>query len=170
MKMVLLIVCLLAAIQDLWIRAVPNSYLSLSLIFCTLFSLISGQMVLKGFGIGICRSVCIFFLLYFPWKKRMLGAGDVKLCMLLALFIPLVEMGWIALAAIWCAALLGCVHLSMTGKLRERFLYFAEWMKAWLKTGVCPPYMSREDFSGENTIPLSAAICAGYVIIMILRW
>lgn len=92
----------------------------------------------------------------------MVGAGDVKLCSLMAAFL-----GFKAFVrCIFCSLLFGSIlsffYMIITKSLRKRIGVFLAWSGQCISNGRWIPYRKKQNM--EGTIPLAPVILAGCVL------
>lgn len=163
MKWVLFCACSGAAIWDLQTRKIPNFWLALS--FCAAFGagcFLEPRSFLEWTDAAIA-SIVTAVLLWKPWRLRMIGAGDLKLLILLAGYLSWRDYVICLTGTVLAAGLFSALSLLGNRNGRERLLCFAEWLRRCTREGAMVPYMERKDYSKKNTIPLAAAVWLGYV-------
>ena len=139
-----------------------------------LFSFITGfliQIIEKGPGgavIFLAGASVPVLLLGILFIFRMLGAGDIKLlCALGGIMGPQTVMECIVYSLLAGAGISLAILIS-TGGIRQRFLYFYQYMNEFYCTGEVRPYYRKGTGFPENfhfTVPifLSAMLYAGGV-------
>ena len=179
-KWLLVVVCAFAAGTDILWRRIPKVWLeSWFLTGLLVTGLLTGGLPL---GEGFCKTgsewAVLFYLLragivfgcfYFPWRIRFLGAGDVKLCCVLA--------GWLGgrtflfcfIYGLFLGAAMAFGQMVLYRSFRQRFSYFLAWIgqvvseKRWL------PYDRGTGYEKKNTIPFSMALLCSYLFWCVQR-
>jgi prepilin peptidase CpaA len=153
-KYVLLLIVTLATVLDIKTRKIPN--------WLTINGLLLGLLIniyLLGFklglfyglgGVALALLVCII-----PFALRVLGAGDVKLLMLIGAFLGYYAILWVLIFTALSGGLMAVIFLVVKGDIRSY------WNHIFYKT-VMP---------GKNglkaKLPYSIAILCGLVLTLI---
>ena len=119
---VLLLLLLLSAFADLKTDRIPNGFILLGIFIGVCGSLCTGRTFLEIIG-----SVSLAFLLLYPlYKIGVLGAGDVKLIMMIGSFCTAGELLVILAGGllVWGGFFLGKVIVGDKGRGRNRFFSF----------------------------------------------
>lgn len=128
---ILLFLLLLSALADLKTDRIPNGFILLGMLIGIAGSLLSGRDLLD-----IPTSVCLAFLLLYPlYKIGVLGAGDVKLFVMIGSFLTVGELMRILAGAFVIGAGFSLVKLIAERNGRERFHYFFSYLCEVLRTG-----------------------------------
>lgn len=128
---ILLLLLLLSALADLKTDRIPNGFVLLGTVIG-----ISGS-ILSGRGLpGILASVFLAFLLMYPlYMIGALGAGDVKLFLMIGSFRAAGEFLVILVGAFVIGAGFSVIKLVTEKNGRERFRYFFTYLYDILRTG-----------------------------------
>lgn len=128
---VLLLLLLLSALADLKTDRIPNGFILLGMVIG-----ISGG-VLSGRGLSdILVSALLAFLLMYPlYMIGALGAGDVKLFVMIGSFLAVGEFLAILAGAFVIGAGFSLLKLSIEKNGRERFRYFFSYLHEVWRTG-----------------------------------
>lgn len=128
---ILLLLLLLSALADLKTDRIPNGFIFLGVVIGVTGSLLSGWSFLE-----LLASVLpTFFLMYPLFKIGVLGAGDVKLFVLIASFLPVRESMSILMGAFVIGAVFSLGKLITERNGRERFQYFFSYLWDVRRTG-----------------------------------
>ena len=148
------------AVCDIRNRRIPN----------VLVGLILGLQIMKIFIAenpvqykgNILNCLVLLFVGYVIYSFRFIGAGDIKLLIVILVGIP--EKQWIkfalvtmATATIWSLAVLSRHHL-----FRERFRYLQNYVK-YMVLGTAKGQYWSKDQGNTHTIPLSIPMILGYL-------
>ncbi len=85
--LIFLIFCFFFSIQDIYNREITNNLIFLSLVSKIILNLIFYNKILTNNEISLIN-VILFILLYYCWKKELLGGGDVKTLLIFLIYIP----------------------------------------------------------------------------------
>lgn len=160
-KWLLFVVCSVAAVSDILWRRVSNVWL-LSGFFAGLYLAADSQG--PGCPVYLIRAAVIFFSLYPLWKLRMTGAGDVKLCCVMAASMGLREFLACLVYSLFFGGVISVIHMARHRNFSQRFSYFLVWFRQCISSKKCFPYLTSETIFRENTIPFSAVLFVGYVM------
>lgn len=128
---ILLLLLLLSAYADLKTERIPNGFVAFGIVIGFLGSLYTGQDVL-----GIFVSVSLAFLLLYPlYKIGALGAGDVKLFIMIGSFCAVKELLVILAGAFVIGAGFSLVKLLVEHNGRERLYYFFSYLSEVMRSG-----------------------------------
>ena len=128
---ILLLLLLLSAVADLKTDRIPNGFILLGVMIGITGSLLSGRNLLE-----LLASVFpAFFLMYPLFKVGVLGAGDVKLFVMTASFLPGGEFMSILAGAFVIGAVFSLGKLITERNGRERFQYFFSYLCDVRRTG-----------------------------------
>lgn len=128
---VLLLLLLLSAYADLKTDRIPNGFILLGILIGLCGSLCTGRTFL-----GIIGSVSLAFLLLYPlYKIGALGAGDVKLFMMIGSFCAAEEFLIILAGAFVIGAVFSLVKLLAEHNGRERLYYLFSYMSDVVRSG-----------------------------------
>lgn len=128
---VLLFLLFLSAIADLKTNRIPNGFIVLGIavgIFCS---------ILSGRGVtAVPASVFLVFLLLYPlYMIGVLGAGDVKLFIMIGCFCAADELIRILVGAFVIGAVFSGGKLIVERNGKERFCYFFSYLRDVWQTG-----------------------------------
>lgn len=128
---VLLLLLLLSAFADLKTDRIPNGFILLGIFIGVCGSLCTGRTFLEIIG-----SVSLAFLLLYPlYKIGVLGAGDVKLIMMIGSFCTAGELLVILAGAFVIGAVFSLVKLLVEHNGRERLCYFIDYLSDVVRSG-----------------------------------
>ena len=128
---VLLLLLLLSALADLKTDRIPNGFIFLGMIIGISGSILSGRELSD-----ILASVLPAFLLMYPlYKIGALGAGDVKLFVMIGSFLTVGEALSILAGAFVIGAGFSLIKLAAEKNGRERFGYFFSYLREVRRTG-----------------------------------
>ena len=186
MKSLLFIVCLVAAGTDILWRRIPNFWLA-GWFLAGILLAGSGKLPISGMNMPVppeeivsCsaqtvrilgylgRAAAVFLVLYFPWRLRMTGAGDVKLCSLMAAFMGIGAFARCALYSLFLGGTVSFFYMVFTCSFWNRLFFFLSWFRQCLSCGRWLPYRKRQDMKG--TIPFAPVLLAGYSLWWFLKY
>lgn len=128
---VLLLLLLLSAFADLKTDRIPNGFILIGILIGFCGSLCAGRNILE-----ISGSVSLAFLLLYPlYKIGALGAGDVKLFIMIGSFCQALELLFILAGAFVIGAVFSLVKLLVEHNGRERFYYFFSYLSEVMRSG-----------------------------------
>lgn len=131
LQLILLFLLLLSALADLRTDRIPNGFIFLGTVCGVAGSILSGRELSN-----ILASVTIAFLLMYPlYKIGALGAGDVKLFMLIGSFQKTGELITIMAGAFVIGAGFSLAKLAAERNGRERLRYFMSYLQDVWRTG-----------------------------------
>ena len=90
----------------------------------------------------------------------MTGAGDVKLCSVMAAFMGIPDFVECFLYSLFFGSIFSFLHLLFHRSLRRRLRYFLVWFGQCISQNRWLPYRREQDMDG--TIPFAAALLLGY--------
>ena len=180
------VICFLPAVSDIRFRRIPNRWLEIwfftGFLLAGLFSgVLPGelpaditgrmaalsadgrQMIFAG-SRYLLRAAGVMAVLYPWWRFRIFGAGDVKLCGVMA--------GWAGMtgflisfaAALVTGGIMSFFRMVRYRSVLDRLSYFRSWMiqckdrKKWL------PYDLGRGYQKKDTIPFAAALFLGSLV------
>ena len=191
MKWLLTVICFLPALSDIRFRKIPNRWLEIwfftGFLLAGLFPGVSpgalpwklsglteilaadGRQMMAAGSRYLLRAAGVTAVLYPWWRLRIFGAGDVKLCGVLA--------GWAGItgflvsfaAALAAGGILSAFRMIRYRSLWKRLSYFRSWMiqckdrKKWL------PYDLRRGYRRMDTIPFAAVLFLGSMVWAVSR-
>lgn len=110
----------LSALSDLKTNRIPNGFILLGILSGILCSILAGRNLLT-----IPASVLLAFLLLYPlFQIGVLGAGDVKLFVMIGCFYGVRDLAYIMAGAFVIGAAFSLGKLITEKNARERFRYF----------------------------------------------
>ena len=127
----LLLLLLLAALADLKTDRVPNGFVMLGIIIGMSGSLWHGS----GLRQPIVSMLLAFLLLYPLFKIGALGAGDVKVFIMIGSFLEVRGFFAVLAAAFVIGALFSLIKLLAEHNGRERMYYLLSYMSEVMRTG-----------------------------------
>lgn len=165
MEYLFFVVCLTAAVTDfLWSR-IPNIWLGSWFLTGLLLTGQEIQPVLPAVAY-LFRAAAVYLLLYPFWKLRMLGAGDVKLCSIMAAFLGVQAFAGCVFNSLLVGSILSFFYLVFTKSFWQRLLIFLAWFRQCISCNRWLPYRKAEDM--EGTIPFAPVLLAGYLLWLLL--
>ena len=178
MEYLFFVVCLTAAVTDILWRRIPNIWLG---------SWFLTGLLLTGLGTASCfqtvsaaeflfrhpwswqaeveylgRAAAVYLFLLPAWRLRMVGAGDIKLCSVMAAFLGLDSFVRCMIWSLLFGSILSFFYMILTKSLRKRIGVFLAWLGRCISNGRWIPYREKQNM--EGTIPLAPAILAGCVL------
>ncbi len=122
---------MLSAFADLKTDRIPNGFLVLGFLIGLSGSLYIGRGILEIFG-----SVSLAFLLLYPlYKIGAMGAGDVKLFLMIGSFSTAKELLFILAGAFVIGAGFSLMKLLVEHNGRERIYYFFSYLSEVMRSG-----------------------------------
>lgn len=177
MEYLFFVVCLTAAVTDFFWKRIPNFWLG---------SWFLTGLLLAGLGKGsiseaasateflfrhpwswqaeICylgRAASVYLLLAPAWRLRMIGAGDVKLCSVMAAFLGFEAFCRTMLCSLALGGILSLTYMIVTKSFQRRFGAFLAWFRRCISCERWIPYRKERDMDG--TIPFAPVVLAGYL-------
>ncbi|MDE7176288.1 MAG: A24 family peptidase [Lachnospiraceae bacterium] len=117
---ILLLLLFLSAFSDLKTDRIPNGFILLGIATGILCGILSGRNLS-----AVPASVLLAFLLLYPlYKIGVLGAGDVKLFVMIGCFYAVKDMAYILAGAFVIGAVFSACKLVAEQNAGERFRYF----------------------------------------------
>ncbi len=165
----LLVLAVLVSISDFRMRRIPNLLLLLALIYAAallaVFSMMHGvTFFFRGLMMSLLGMLMGWFFLYFPYRLRQVGAGDVKLMMVFGFYLG--PMG-VALALLNGALIGGLWALALSwrhGGLGQMFSNLRlMWQSAWLSGFREMGWDLRS--AGAVAMPYGVALSAGAALV-----
>ena len=136
-----MLLLLLAALADLKTDRIPNGFVALGIVIGVLGSLWQGVDIRQTVG-----SMLFSFLLMYPlFKIGAMGAGDIKVFMMIGSFVEMKELLMILILSFAIGALCSLIKLLSEHNGRERIYYFLSYISEVVKTKQWKIY-------GENTV------------------
>jgi len=131
---ILICVLIIAVIVDITSYRIPNMCITVGILagLVRAFSLGGIKAVLGAVGL-----VFIVFSIGYPfWLMRGIGAGDVKLLMVIACYLPKEELKLCVVAAILMAGALAVIKMLLYRESRERLWYLLCYLRKliWCQT------------------------------------
>lgn len=121
---------LLAALADLKTDRIPNGYILFGIILGLSGSLLADKDLWKSFG----SMLAAFLFLYPIYKIGALGAGDVKLLIMVGSFYAMREFMVILAGAFVIGAVFSLIKLLAEHNGRERMLYLFSYLSEIMQT------------------------------------
>lgn len=153
---VLFALVLTAAVFDLARRRIPNEVNALVAVAGMGVQLVRGPQALVA---GVLACALTVALLWRPWRRGGIGAGDVKLAGAVALWIPLPLMPVFLLATALTGGFVALLAYAASSRVARREMRFnvgkAVVLRAW-------PEVRRA--AGRVSVPYGVAIAAGTAI------
>ena len=115
---------LLATLADLKSDRIPNGFVMLGIVIGTLCSLWYGS----GIRYTVISMFLAFLLLYPLFKIGVLGAGDVKIFMMIGSFVGVKELLVVLIMSFVIGALCSLIKLLSEHNGRERLYYFLSYI------------------------------------------
>jgi len=161
---------------DIRTNRIPNLVLILLAIFqffSIYFSLttIDGTFALKNIGSRCLTVFFIFIFLYVFFSIGGIGAGDLKLLILLAAGVER-PIEFVATVFV-IGAVFSVIHMVKNRNMNERMQVLCKYLQQVLKEGKPIPYYSVEPHIGEkmrHSIHLSVPIFIAYAFYGFLKW
>lgn len=114
----------LSALSDLKTNRIPNGFILIGIGAGLICSILSGQ----GLS-AIPASVILAFLLLYPlYKIGALGAGDVKLFVMIGCFYTVRDLAYVLAGAFVIGAVFSACKLAVEKNGKERFCYFFSYL------------------------------------------
>lgn len=158
----ILLVLLPASLFDIWRYKVPNA-----LIIAALIISLVGHIEMQGL-IGVypwfVGTIVPFFLTYFFYRLRMIGASDVKVFCVVGSFVGIEACLKIMFVSIFTGAVLAIFKVAGKKNLRYRFSYFLQYIYQWKQNKKTYPYYDRAKDGDDGIIPFTVAITAAAII------
>ena len=136
-----------AVLSDLRMKRIPNVLIITGLLLAGIYQVLKWRMLGSIFffgGVGI-PVLLLGGLYYF----RMIGAGDVKLFAVLGGFLGVRDILPCMLTAFLAGGILSVVLMLLRKNLKERFLYFGNYVTAVIGSQSWRPYRTAETGNGE---------------------
>ena len=121
---------LLATLADLKNDRIPNGFVILGIVIGILCSLWYGS----GIRYTVISMFLAFLLLYPMFKIGALGAGDVKIFMMIGSFVGVKELFMVMIMSFVIGALCSLIKLLLEHNGRERLYYFLSYISEVVRT------------------------------------
>ncbi|MCI8465429.1 MAG: hypothetical protein HFI63_06185 [Lachnospiraceae bacterium] len=179
MEYLFFVVCLTAAVTDILWRRIPNIWLGSWFLTGLLLAgwgmlPISGVVSLAADS-TVCfpedwqsavsylgRAAAVSLILIPAWRLRMTGAGDVKLCSIMAAFMGLGAFIRCICYSLFFGSILSVFYMIRTQSFRRRMGGFLAWFGQCISCNRWVPY--RKEQNMEGTIPFAPVLLAGYLL------
>lgn len=153
---------LVAVLFDLKTYKIPNAINLLGFVIS-----LTGCIYEKGYIatiwhmlIAIAVGVVLMPIFYF----QVIGAGDVKLLIVLAIYLEPKQVLYCILYAFCIGAILGVLKMIYKKSFLKRFIYLGNYIKTCLSEGKCGEYF-KDKLDYDATIHFSIAIFVGYIFV-----
>ncbi len=113
---------------------------------------------LIGVGLWFIGIIVPFFLTYFFYKLRMIGASDVKIFCVVGSFAGVEACLKIMFVSIFTGAVLALIKVVRKKNLRYRLNYFLQYIYQWKQNKKPYQYYDREKDGDDSIIPFTVAI------------
>ncbi len=165
LRSLVLILALAACLSDLKTGTVKNWILVIGFISAVILHVrwIGGYGLLS-LAAGGCIPLIPGYLLF---HYRMLGAGDVKLLTVIGCLTGVYDSFSFLVGVFFCAGIISCILLSLSGNFRERMEYFRTWCRKRFIEQEAVPYRKangKENFHMTVPILIAAVFYAGGLI------
>lgn len=137
----LLLYLLAAAVMDISTRKIRNSWIITGLVSGVLFQFMNGGLVAAGYA-AIRMLIPLVLLILFA--LGVLGAGDIKLLMVTAVFLTKAEFFKVLLLAFGLGSIGALWKLIKTRSFKKRFAYFGTYIMQIAATGKVVTYRKKE--------------------------
>lgn len=121
---------LLATLADLKSDRIPNGFVMFGIVIGVLCSLWHDSDIRHT----VISMLLAFLLLYPLFKIGALGAGDVKVFMMIGSFVRVKELLWVLITSFVIGALCSLIKLLSEHNGRERLYYFMSYVSEVVKT------------------------------------
>lgn len=121
---------LLATLADLKSDRIPNGFVMLGIMIGVLCSLWHGSDIRRT----VISMLLAFLLLYPLFKIGAMGAGDVKMLMMIGSFVEVKELLMVLVLSFMIGALCSLIKLLSEHNGRERLYYFLSYISEVVKT------------------------------------
>ena len=135
-QFLLLLLLLLATLADLKSDRIPNGFVMLGIVIGVLCSLWHGSDIRHT----VISMLLAFLLLYPLFKIGAMGAGDVKVFMMIGSFAEVKELLMVLVLSFMIGALCSLIKLLSEHNGRERLYYFLSYISEVVKTGQWKSY------------------------------
>lgn len=156
---ILFILLIIATIKDVKMYQVPNTIIALGLISGLICNLINFGM--EGITVWCLGIITPLILLIVFFALRMIGAGDVKLFMVIGGFIGYI----LVLKSIFIALILGAIMSVIKIYKNKNFFIRMKYLKEYLfniiKTKKIKVYYNLKKDGYQSVIPFTVAITGG---------
>ena len=153
--------CLVSAGTDLRARRVPNIWLALHAVFALLLRVGRGEV--QPIPAALTAAVIPFLLLFPLFLIRAVGAGDIKLLMVIGLYIGRPAVLHCLLWSFLFAGVFALPVLFFPARRRARFSYLFSYFRSYLKSGRRRPYIP--DPASPDTVHMTIP-----VLMSVLLW
>ncbi len=156
-----------AFITDLLHKKVPNRLVVTGTVVGFLFTIWSQApfVIVKRF----LGAVLIFGFLYLLYAVGTVGAGDVKLLMMISMYVDLSDYGHILILSLAVAGIMSLAVMIREGRVLERVSGVFAYFQSCFMSKRLLMYDSIQT-TEPLTIPLAVAICIGYILWMMGIW
>ncbi len=161
-----------AAVSDWKYYWIPNQVIGWEMIlgcislFVQAESMVTGSWKAQWLWFLTAVTICIFraVLLLIPGIALshfgLVGAGDIKLLAVFAVWFGLEKTGKIFIAGLFLGAVLSLLKMLRDGSICERFLYLSDYIRQMLNSKKMEKYYVLSRDGTRCVIPLGACFCA----------
>lgn len=147
-----------AAVEDVRCSKVSNVLIFLGYLISVIYQCIIRRNIFMWLT-GVFVPVLVLFVLFY---FKMLGAGDIKILSVLGGFY-----GWNQSLKLFCIALLygalwSVIKLMIYHNVKERFIYFIQYLSVLWSTGKRVAYRTESSDEKRYTIPFTVTILMAY--------
>ncbi|MGN0482204.1 MAG: prepilin peptidase [Lachnospiraceae bacterium] len=138
LEILLLVFLAAAVVTDFRSWKIPNALILSGLLVGS-----AGQLYfhgLKGFAAAWWQLWTIFWVLFFLFRMRAIGAGDLKLFIMSGLFLQKQDIFPCMISAFLCGAGFAVLKMVSEKNMKERFSYFFHYMKTCVQTRTLQHY------------------------------
>lgn len=162
-KINIIIFCylLVAAGFDLWSGKIPNWIVAIGAMGGVIYRVWERGIV--GFGLAIFYMLFPIILLYLLFLMRALGAGDIKLFSVIAIWTGIQKSCYVIFCSLLAGAIYGAVKLIYHKSLISSLLRFVQYAGRILSTGDIEPYRTKHTWD-KHSIHFALAIAIGFGI------
>lgn len=156
-----LVFCVVAAYRDIRIRKIPNCLIGIAFVYgCTLAYTQCGvrEMISR-----IIMCLLVGAILYLLYRAGAMGAGDVKLYAIVALFFEKNELIYVYLFIFGVGAVFGMCMIVFTSGFRTRIRNLNEYIRQCFQKGHI--YTYQREAPKKVTVPMAVPLAIAVAII-----
>lgn len=159
---ILICVLLIAAFVDIFCYRIPNLWIGIGAAAGLLQTVMQGGMLQL---LQVLLQTIIIFAAFYPFYLiKGLGAGDVKLFMLLGCYVKGITLWHCLLTAMLLAGILAVLKMALYQESRRRLLYLGRYCRKIILTGAVDDYtVDRE--SKRSMIRLSVPVLCSVLLL-----